>query len=105
MKKLYPLIFISIFPLITTAQLSNIPDSLTELSVDELTDMRSHKHDTVSLKPNVGILSAKEIKNDENTMDCPPSKMSVIWPLGYWKTDYLLNTTPIIREEDYDENK
>ena len=38
-------------------------------------------------------------------MDCPPSKMSVIWPMGYWRTDYLLNATPIIREEDYDENK
>ena len=62
MKKLYSLIFISIFPLITTAQLSNIPDSLTELSVDELRDMRSHKHDTVSLKLMLGYLVQRKLK-------------------------------------------
>jgi len=41
MKKLYPLIFISVFPLIIQAQTSNTPDSLTELSVVELKDMKN----------------------------------------------------------------
>lgn len=103
MKKLYPLIFISIFPLITTAQLSNIPDSLTELSAIELKDMRSHKNG--SLVAMVGTISKEGINDDKKMVVCPPPpKQSTLWPIGYWRTDYILNA-PMIREEDNYENE
>tara|TARA_R110000824_G_scaffold140120_1_gene305687 strand:- start:665 stop:973 length:309 start_codon:yes stop_codon:yes gene_type:complete len=102
MKKLYSLIFISIFPLITTAQLSNIPDSLTELSVDELRDMRTHKEKSLVAK--VGTISKEGIKSDKKIVVCPPPKQSTLWPVGYWRTDWILNS-PMIREEENYENK
>jgi len=103
MKKLYPLIIISIFPLITQAQTLNIPDSLTELSATELVDMRSHKND--SLVAMVGTISKEGISNDKKTVVCPPPpKQSTLWPIGYWRTDWILNS-PMIREEDNYENE
>ena len=103
MKKLYPLIFISIFPLITTAQLSNIPDSLTELSVTELRDMRTHKEKSLVAK--VGTISKEGIKSDKKMVVCPPPpKQSTLWPVGYWRTDWILNS-PMIREEENYENE
>ena len=103
MKKLYPLIFISIFPLIIQAQTSNTPDSLTELSVTELRDMKTHKEK--SLVARVGTISKEGIKNDKTMVVCPPpSKESTLWPIGYWRTDWILNS-PMIREEDNYENE
>ena len=103
MKKLYTLIFIFTFPLITQAQTSNTPDSLTELSVVELKDMKNHKEK--SLVARVGTISKEGIKNDKTTVVCPPPlKQSTLWPIGYWRTDYILNA-PMVREEEYDENK
>ena len=103
MKKLYPLIIISIFPLITQAQTLNTPDSLIELSAIELKDMRSHQND--SLVAMVGTISKEGINNDKKTVVCPlPPKQSTIWPIGYWRTDYILNA-PMIREEDNYENE
>jgi len=103
MKKLYPLIFISVFPLIIQAQTSNTPDSLTELSVVELKDMKNHKEK--SLVARVGTISKEGIKNDKTMVVCPPpSKESTLWPIGYWRTDWILNS-PMIREEDNYENE
>ena len=102
MKKLYPLIFISIFPLITQAQTSNTPDSLAELSVNELKDMKNHKEKSLSAR--VGTISKEGIKSDKKIVVCPPPKQSTLWPVGYWRTDWILNS-PMIREEDNYENE
>ena len=103
MKKLYPLIFISIFPLITQAQTSNTPDSLAELSVNELKDMKNHKEKSLVAK--AGTISKEGIKSNKTMVVWPPPpKESTLWPIGYWRTDWILNS-PIIREEEYNENK
>ena len=103
MKKLYPLIFISIFPLITQAQTSNTPDSLTELSVVELNEIKNHKEKSLVAK--VGTISKEGIKSDKKMVVCPPPpKQSTLWPVGYWRTDWILNS-PMIREEENYENE
>ncbi len=105
MKKLYTLIFISTFPLISQAQTSNVPDSLTELSVTELKSIQAHKKTPKKLKARVGTISKEGIKNDKKTVVCPPPpKESTLWPIGYWRTDYILNA-PMIREEENYENE
>ena len=105
MKKLYTLIFISTFPLIIQAQTSNIPDSLTGLSVTELNDIQAHKKTSKKLKSLVGTISKEGIKNDKKTVVCPPPpKQSTLWPVGYWRTDWILNS-PMIREEENYENE
>ena len=103
MKKLYPLIFISIFPLITQAQTSNTPDSLTELSVVELNEIKNHKEKSLVAK--VGTISKEGIKSNKTMVVCPPPpKESTLWPIGYWRTDWILNS-PMIREEENYENE
>ena len=102
MKKLYPLIFISIFPLITQAQTFNTPDSLTELSVVELNEIKNHKEKSLVAK--VGTISKEGIKSDKKIVVCPPPKQSTLWPVGYWRTDWILNS-PMIREEENYENE
>ena len=102
MKKLYTLIFISTFPLITQAQTSNTPDSLTELSVVELNEIKNHKEKSLVAK--VGTISKEGIKSDKKIVVCPPPKQSTLWPVGYWRTDWILNS-PMIREEENYENE
>ena len=103
MRKLYTLIIILIFPLITAAQTTNLPDSETGLSATELADIRSHDNDSKSLMHKVKML-VKNNNSTEKVVPIPPKNILVNPPI-VWKTDYLLNPPPIIREEDYDEKK
>ena len=66
MKKFYTLIITSLlFPLITIAQTSNLPDSETGLTVVELKDMRKHNIETKETKALVTI-SILEINKESN---------------------------------------
>ena len=105
MRKLYTLIITSLlFPLITIAQTTNLPDSETGLSADELKDMRRSNIESKEKIPSVQKLKIKE-NNDllirQILRDEKKSLMGITW-----KSDYLSNPpTTTIREEDYDEKE
>ena len=64
MKKLYTLIIITLFPLLTFSQLSNLPDSETGLSIDELKDMRRSNVETKELISKSELVRVEKETND-----------------------------------------
>ena len=85
------------------AYLSRATNSLIELSVVELNEIKNHKEKSLVAK--VGTISKEGIKSDKKMVVCPPPpKESTLWPIGYWRTDWILNS-PMIREEENYENK
>jgi len=105
MKKFYTLIFTSLlFPLITTAQTTNLPDSEMGISVDELEDIRRSNIESKEKIPSVQKLKIKETDDlliRQILRDDKKSLMGITW-----KSDYLLNPpAAIMREEDYDEKE
>ena len=105
MKKLYTLIFTSLlFPLITLAQTTNLPDSEKGISIDELEDIRRSNVESKEKIPSVQKLKIKvtdDLLIRQILRDDKKSLMGITW-----KSDYLSNPpAAIIREEDYDEKK
>ena len=103
MKKLYTLIITSLlFPLITIAQTTNLPDSETGLSTAELKDMRRSNVEFKEKIPSVQKLRIDETNDPlirQILQHEPKSTTGVVW-----KTDYIMSPPAPIREEEcYDE--
>lgn len=101
MKKLYTLIIITLLPLLTFSQTTNLPDSETGLSATELKDLRKSDIEDKELISKSQVLKIKEETND-------PQMVLILAPKPttgvVWKTDYILNPpAPIKEEECYDE--
>jgi len=104
MKKLYTLIIITLFPLLTFSQTPNLPDSETGLSAAELQAMRQSDVQTKILIPKSELLRINRetddpiilslFGSDEMIKKDNPNKLTQ--PVGPHKA---------IREEDYNENK
>ena len=99
MKKFYSLIIITLLPLLTFSQISNLPDSETGLSATELKDMRRSNIETKQEKAlvTVSILKVKKETND-------PQMVQLLTPKTK-QTTYKLSDLEAIREEGCDENK
>ena len=97
MKKLYTLIIITLFPLLTFSQLSNLPDSETGLSIDELKDMRRSNVETKELISKSELVRVKKETND-------PQMVQTLAPKTK-QTTFKFSNLEAIREEDCDEDK
>ena len=97
MKKLYTLIIITLFPLLTFSQLSNLPDSETGLSIDELKDMRRSNVETKELISKSELVRVKKETND-------PQMVRTLTPKTK-QTTFKFSNLEAIREEDCDEDK
>jgi len=97
MKKLYTLIIITLFPLLTFSQLSNLPDSETGLSIDELKDMRRSNIEHKEATSKTHMFRFIKETNDPNMVKLLSPKTK--------QTTFKLSDLEAIREEDCDEEK
>ena len=104
MKKNYTLIITSLlFPLITLAQTTNLPDSETGLSANELRDMRRSNIESKEKIPSVQKLRINDTNDPlirQILQHEPKSTTGVVW-----KTNYIMSPPAPIREEGCDEGK
>ena len=97
MKKLYTLIIITLFPLLTFSQLSNLPDSETGLSIDELKDMRRSDIERKESTPKTHMFRIIKETNDPQMVRTLTPKTKL--------TTFKLSDLEAIREEECDEDK
>ena len=103
MKKLYTLIIITLFPLLTFSQTPNLPDSETGLSANELRDMRRSNIESKEKIPSVQKLRINDTNDPlirQILQHEPKSTTGVVW-----KTNYIMSPPAQIREEGCDEDK
>ena len=104
MKKIYTLIITSLlFPLISIAQTTDLPDSETGLSANELKDMRRSNIESKEKIPSVQKLRISETNDPlirQILQHEPKSTTGVVW-----KTNYIMSPPAPIREEGCDEDE
>ena len=97
MKTFYTLIIIFFFPLLTFSQTTNLPDSETGLSADELKDMRRSNIEHKDTIPGAHIFRIIKETNDPQMVRTLTPKTKL--------TTFKLSDLEAIREEDCDEDK